>query len=44
MLIDDFLPKYDFVETHDIEIRASAETVFGVMDVIERIDLEKQRK
>jgi hypothetical protein len=35
MLIDEFLPKYDFVETHDIEIRASAETVFGVMDEVD---------
>ena len=35
MLIDDFLPKYDFVETHDIKISASAETVFGVMDKVD---------
>ena len=35
MLIDDFLPKYDFVETHDIAIRASKETVFGLMDKID---------
>jgi hypothetical protein len=35
MLIDEFLPKFDFVETHDIEIRASAETVFGVMDEVD---------
>ncbi len=35
MLIDDFLPKYDFVETHDIEICASAETVFGVMNEVD---------
>lgn len=35
MLIDDFLPKYDFVETHDIEIRASKETVFGLMDKVD---------
>lgn len=35
MLIDDFLPEYDFVETHDIEICASAETVFGVMDEVD---------
>lgn len=35
MLIDEFLPKYDFIETHDIEIRASAETVFGVMDEVD---------
>lgn len=35
MLIDEFLPKYDFVETHDIEIRASAEIVFGLMDEVD---------
>ncbi len=34
MLIDEFLPKYDFIETHDIKIRASSETVFDVMDKI----------
>lgn len=28
MLIDEFLPKYDFVETHDIIIRANSETVY----------------
>lgn len=35
MLIDEFLPKYDFVETHDIGIRASAETVFGLMNEVD---------
>lgn len=35
MLIDEFLPKYDFVETHDIEIRASAETVFNTINEID---------
>ena len=25
MLIDEFLPKYDYIEMHDIEIRASRE-------------------
>lgn len=35
MLIDEFLPKYDFIETHDIEIRASAETVFGLMNEVD---------
>lgn len=34
MLIDEFLPKYDFVETHSIEVRASAETVFGLVNEI----------
>ena len=28
MLIDSFLPEYDFSETHDIKIRATAENVF----------------
>ncbi len=35
MLIDEFLPKYDFVETHDIEIRAAAETVFEAVNEID---------
>ena len=35
MLIDDFLPKYDFIETHDIKIRASAENVFEMMDEVD---------
>ena len=35
MLIDEFLPKYDFIETHDIEIRASKETVFGTINEID---------
>lgn len=35
MLIDDFLPKYDFIETHDIKICASAEKVFGVVDEVD---------
>ena len=35
MLIDEFLPTYDFVETHDIKISASSETVFGVMDEVD---------
>jgi hypothetical protein len=38
MLIDEFLPKYDFVETHDIKIRAAAENVYQAlweMDVCE---------
>jgi hypothetical protein len=35
MLIDVFLPKYDFVETHDIKIFASAEKVVGTIDEID---------
>ena len=35
MLIDDFLPKYDFIETHDIGIRASPETVFEAVNEID---------
>lgn len=31
MLIDEFLPKYDFVETHDVMIWANAETVYNSM-------------
>jgi len=31
MLIDDFMPKYDFVETHDIRIRAKAESVYQAL-------------
>jgi hypothetical protein len=31
MLIDNFMPKYDFVETHDIRIRANAETVYQAL-------------
>jgi hypothetical protein len=30
MLIDEFLPEYDFVETHSIAINASAEQVYAV--------------
>ena len=35
MLIDEFLPKYDFVEKHDIKILASSETVIGTIDEID---------
>ena len=35
MLIDKFLPKYDFVETHSIEVRATAETIFGLVNEID---------
>jgi len=35
MLIDLFLPEYDFSETHDIEIRATAETVFRTLNEID---------
>ncbi len=36
MLIDDFLPQYDYIETHDIGISASPETVF---EAVNKIDL-----
>jgi hypothetical protein len=32
MLIDDFMPKYDFSETHDITIRARAERVYNALN------------
>ena len=35
MLIDEFLPKYDFIETHDIKIRASAANVFNAVNEID---------
>ncbi|MGI8882847.1 MAG: hypothetical protein ACR2IA_01205 [Pyrinomonadaceae bacterium] len=35
MLIDEFLPKYDFIETHGIEVRASNEAVFIALDEID---------
>ena len=35
MLIDEFLPEYDFVETHDIGIRASKQAVFNAVDEID---------
>lgn len=35
MLIDSFLPEYDFSETHDIKIRATAETVFRVLSEVD---------
>jgi len=31
MLIDSFLPEYDFNETHDIKIRATAESVYRAL-------------
>ena len=31
MLIDDFMPDWDFTETHDIRIRATAEGVFRAL-------------
>lgn len=31
MLIDDFMPDWDFTETHDIRIRATAESVFRAL-------------
>ena len=35
MLIDLFLPEYDFSETHDIRIRATAETVFRALNAVD---------
>jgi len=35
MLIDSFLPEYDFSETHDIKIRATAENVFRALSEID---------
>ncbi len=35
MLIDDFLPKYDFVETHDIKVCAPPETILKSVDEID---------
>jgi hypothetical protein len=35
MLIDDFMPSYDFIETHDIKIRATAENVFRALDEVD---------
>lgn len=35
MLIDEFMPKYDFSETHDIKIRASAENVFRALNEVD---------
>lgn len=32
MLIDEFMPRYDFSETHDITIRATAERVFKALN------------
>jgi hypothetical protein len=38
MLIDDFMPKYDFSETHDIKIRAKAGQVF---EAANKVDLSE---
>lgn len=35
MLIDEFLPKYDFIETHNIKICASSENVINTIDEID---------
>ncbi len=35
MLIDDFLPEHDFVEKHDISIRADAADIFRVANEID---------
>ena len=38
MLIDSFLPEYDFSEMHDIKIRATAETVFRALNAVDLCD------
>lgn len=35
MLIDDFMPRFDFNETHDIKIRATAENVFRALNEVD---------
>jgi hypothetical protein len=35
MLIDDFMPRYDFCETHDIKIRAKADNVYRVLNEVD---------
>ncbi|MDQ4123553.1 MAG: hypothetical protein M3209_19115 [Acidobacteriota bacterium] len=35
MLIDDFMPSYDFSETHDIKIRAKADNVYRVLNTVD---------
>ena len=35
MLIDDFMPVYDFSEKHETVVRASAENIFGVIDTVD---------
>ncbi len=35
MLIDDFMPSYDFTETHDIRIRATAENVYRALNEVD---------
>ena len=35
MLIDDFMPSFDFSETHDIKIRAGAGRVFRVLNEVD---------
>lgn len=35
MLIDEFLPEYDFSETHDIKIRATAKNVFHTLNEVD---------
>jgi len=38
MLIDSFLPEYDFSETHDIKIRATAGNVFRALSEVDLCD------
>jgi len=38
MLIDDFMPDYDFDESHDIEINAAADEVFKIVKTVDICD------
>lgn len=38
MLIDEFLPEYDFAETHGIKIQATAQSIFKTLDEIDLCD------
>ncbi len=38
MLIDDFMPRYDFSEKHEVNIRASAEKVYAALNSIDLSD------
>lgn len=35
MLIDEFMPQYDFIETHDIRVRAAAGEVFAALNEVD---------
>ena len=38
MLIDDFLPEYDFVETHSVAINADAASVYAAANEVDFSD------